>query len=211
MKKKTDNLDNRIYVLGTGFVELVDHMGDDERIVEAARISYEARSVEDAMKFVSQLWHSGHTSPFEQVVLTFRIKAPIFVARQMMRHRTARVNELSLRYTKSKLEFYIPQGDRLGDYPDSAKKCIDAAYSQAKSCYQTLLASGVRYEVARCVLPVSTFTEFFWQMDLHNLLHFLTLRCAKSAQWETWEYAKAIEKLAATVAPAALAAWEAGI
>ena len=203
--------ESKIDVLDKGFVELIDHMGDDERIVEAARISYDARSSEDALKFVAQLWQSGHTSPFEQVVLTFKVKCPIFVARQMMRHRTARINELSLRYTESKLEFYMPLDERLGEHPDTVRGYLETLYTQAAGCYKTMLATGVRKEVARVVLPVSTYTEFFWQMDLHNLLHFLTLRTAKSAQWEMWQYAKAIETLAAGVCPAALAAWEASV
>lgn len=197
-----------IDVLDKGFVELVDHMGDDSRIVEAARISYNAEGVKDAGAFIKQLWRQGHTSPFEQVVFTFRIKCPIFVARQVLRHRTARVNEVSLRYTESELEFYTPTDDRLGDHPETARGYLKTLYTQAAGVYKTLIETHVRKEVARAVLPVSTYTEFLWQMDLHNLLHFLTLRGSVSAQWETRQYAEAIEKLVAEVCPLALKAWE---
>ena len=199
---------NKINVLDKGFVELVDHMGDDSRIVEAARISYNAEDVKDARAFIKQLWRLGHTSPFEQVVFTFRIKCPIFVARQVMRHRTARVNEVSMRYTESDLEFYVPPEERLGDHPDTAKGYLETLYTQAAGCYKTMIATHVKKEVARCVLPVSLYTQFFWQMDLHNLLHFLKLRGSVSAQWETRQYAEAIEKLVAEVCPLAVKAWE---
>lgn len=199
---------NLIDVLDKGFVELIDYMGDDDRIVQSARVSYDAKDTQDAMKFVARLWQSGHTSPFEQVVLTYHIKSPIFVARQMMRHRTARVNELSLRYTESKLEFYTPDDERLGDHPDTARGYLETLYTQIRGVYKTLLASHVRKEVARCVLPVSTYTEFYFQMDLHNLLHFFELRCAKSAQWETWQYANAMKEFARQVCPAAISAFD---
>ena len=198
---------SKIEVLDKGFVELVDHMGDDSRIVQAARISYNAEGVKDDAEFIKTLWRLGHTSPFEQVVLTYRIKCPIFVARQVMRHRTARINEVSLRYTDSDLEFYMPPEERLGDHPDTAKGYLETLYTQAAGCYKTMIVTHVRKEVARCVLPVSLYTQFFWQMDLHNLLHFLKLRGAVSAQWETRQYAEAIEKLAAEVCPLAVKAW----
>ena len=198
---------SEIKVLDKGFVELVDHMGDDNRIVEAARISYKAEDVKDAGAFIARLWKAGHTSPFEQVVFTFRIKAPIFVARQVMRHRTARVNEVSLRYTDSELEFYIPPDDRLGDHPETARGYVETLYMSAASSYKAMIVTRVKREVARCVLPLAVYTEFFWQMDLHNLLHFLTLRCAKSAQQETRQYAEAIKTLAGEVCPLAIKAW----
>lgn len=200
---------SEIKVLDKGFVELVDHMGDDSRIVEAARISYNAKEAKSEAAFIKQLWQLGHTSPFEQVVFTFRIKCPIFVARQVMRHRTARVNELSLRYTESALDFYIPPDERLGEHPDTARGYLETLYTQAAGCYKTMIASRVKKEVARCVLPVSVYTEFFWQMDLHNLLHFLTLRGSINAQWETRQYAEAIETLVRDVCPLAVKAWEA--
>lgn len=200
---------SKIEVLDKGFVELVDHMGDDSRIVEAARISYNAEEVKDAAEFIKTLWRLSHTSPFEQVVLTFRIKCPIFVARQIMRHRTARVNEVSLRYTQSELEFYMPPEKRLGDHPDTVKGYLETLYTQAAGCYKTMIATHVKKEVARCVLPVSTYTQFLWQMDLHNLLHFLTLRESLNAQWETREYAGAIETLVREVCPLAVKVWEA--
>ena len=200
---------SEIKVLDKGFVELVDHMGDDSRIVEAARISYNAKEVKSEAAFIKQLWQLGHTSPFEQVVFTFRIKCPIFVARQVMRHRTARVNELSLRYTESELEFYVPPEERLGEHPETAWGYLESFYTQAAGCYKTMIATHVKKEVARCVLPVSTYTEFLWQMDLHNLLHFLSLRASINAQWETRRYAEAIETLVRDVCPLAVKAWEA--
>lgn len=199
---------NEIKVLDKGWVALVDHMGDDSRIVEAARISYNAEDVQDAGVFIKTLWRLAHTSPFEQVVFTFRIKCPIFVARQVLRHRTARVNEVSMRYTKSALEFYTPSDERLGDHPETARGYLETLYTQAAGCYKTLIASRVKKEVARVVLPLSVYTEFLWQIDLHNLLHFLTLRGSLNAQWETRQYAEAIETLASDVCPLAIKAWE---
>lgn len=210
MSEKTENSENKYPVLDKGWVQLVDHMGSDSRIVQAARISKgKEGATSNDEGFIRDLWKMGHTSPFEQVVLTYRIKAPIFVARQMMRHRTARVNELSLRFTESALEFYMPSEDRLGEHPDTARGYIETLYTQAAGCYKTMIAAHVKKEVARVMLPLATYTQFFWQMDLHNLLHFLRLREAVDAQWEMRQYAETIEKLAARVCPLAFKAWEA--
>ena len=196
-------------VLDKGRVQLLDYMGDDESIVEAALVCTGAdKTKQEIGDFISTLWRLGHTSPFEQVVFTFCIKSPIFVARQIMRHRTARINELSLRSTESNLEFYMPSDDRLGDHPDTARGYLETLYEQAAGCYKTMLSTHVKKEVARCVLPLSVYTEFFWQMDLHNLLHFFTLRCSLNAQWETRQYANAMKTLAAKVCPLSLKAWE---
>lgn len=201
----------RIAVLDHGHVELIDHMGNDDRIIEAAHVCTGCEAYpKDAGAFIAKLWQAGHTSPFEQVVLTYRIRCPIFVARQIMRHRTARLNEISMRYTTAEdgdgLEFYIPPDERLGDHPDTARGYVERLYMEARNAYKTMLVTHVVPEVARCVLPLATYTQFIWQMDLRNLLHFLVLRLAKGAQYETQRYAEAIKELAEGVAPLAVAA-----
>lgn len=219
----------RVDVLDHGFVRLVDSMGSDLAIVRAARVSYDAawRAGENEgsdHRLIGYLWRNHHTTPFESVTFTFEIKAPIFVFRQWHRHRTWSYNELSARYRELPEEFYVPrpenigvqsrdnkQGRTLGSTFDSRgwiaarmRKQNEAAFAT----YRDLIAADVPRELARSVLPVSTYSHMFATVDLLNLLRFLTLRCDGHAQYEIRVYADAMRDLARSVAPVAIAAWE---
>lgn len=191
-------------VLDYGYIELVDSMGTDMTIAESARISYlgkETRSTSNE-ELIKLLINSGHTSPLEQVEFRFLVKAPIFVARQWMRHRTWSYSEVSRRYTSKNMEFYIPTfNSEATDWV--YKKSIQIAYDS----YKDLIELGVKKEIARCVLPVSMYTTFYAKTDLHNLLHFLELRQASDAQYEIREYANAICALIAQVVPITMKIW----
>jgi thymidylate synthase (FAD) len=220
-------LDKEIKVLDHGFVRLVDYMGGDDRIVQAARVSYGegTKAVRRNAALIDYLLAHEHTSPFEHVVLELHCKMPIFVARQWIRHRTARINEISGRYSIMKDEFYLPpesqvcfqskdnkQGRDATDVPyELRKKVIDLLredQGNAYANYQEMLNDGIAKELARINLPLSLYTEWYWQMDLHNLFHFLALRMDAHAQWEIREYANATAKLAKAVAPMAYEAFE---
>ena len=209
-----------------GFVRLVDYLGSDDRIVQAARVSYGAgtRTVREDAALIDYLLRHDHTSPFEQVILTFHLRMPIFVARQWLRHRTARVNEVSGRYSVMPESAFEPtMGDIAGQaiinkqgrqdgleehVRDRAAESIEDALRVARGTYGELLDAGVAREIARIVLPVSTNTEFYWQMDLRNLFHFLRLRLDSHAQAETRAFAGVIADAARAVAPVAFAAFE---
>jgi thymidylate synthase (FAD) len=199
-----------IPVLDKGFVRLVDAMGDDRRIVQAARVSYGegTKTVREDAALIDYLMRHRHTSPFEMVEFTFHVKAPIFVTRQWFRHRTASVNEISARYSVLKDAFYEPapaelraQSEANKQVGEGALPAGDAARAaallaeaerEAYARYQKLLELGVAREQARSVLPVGIYTEFYWKQDLHNLLHFLKLRLDHHAQAEIRAYARAV-------------------
>jgi len=209
-------------VLDEGFVRLVDHMGDDDAIVRAARVSYGdgTKTKRDDRSLIHYLMRNRHTSPFEMVEFVFHVKAPIFVTRQWFRHRTASYNEISGRYSILKDSFYHPQwrrqskknkqgGDGLFDEYTSAY--LDDAYSELqeeiRDIYQRFLAAGVERGQARMVLSLSTYTEFYFKQDLHNLLHFIKLRMDYHAQQEIREYARAILQLITPIVPVTIEAW----
>lgn len=218
-------LDQTIPVLDKGFVRLVDYMGGDERIVQAARVSYGAgtKSYRQDRGLIHYLIRNWHTSPIEQVQLTFHTKMPIFVARQWVRHRTARLNEISGRYSVMRDEFYVPGPEHVCSQSDSNKQgrgdalpwdeaqAIIAAMEQeqklAYANYESLLEKGVARELARANLPVSLYTEWYWQIDLHNLFHFLRLRLDPHAQYEIRVFAEALATCAQAVAPLAYEAF----
>ena len=220
-------LDKPFKVLDKGFVRLVDYLGTDSRIVESARVSYGkgTKTFREDKGLINYLLRNDHTSPFEQVVFTFHVKLPIFVARQWIRHRTARVNEISGRYSVMKSEFYLPaqkdialqsennkQG-RSKDKVDPAlqKEVIALLSKHQKESYETyekLLSYNIARELARVDLPLSLYTEWFWQIDLHNLLRFLSLRLDPHAQMEIRVYAEAINKIARTVCPMVFEAFD---
>lgn len=219
-------LDKPISVLDHGFVRLVDYMGGDERIVQAARVSYGkgTKTKREDAGLIRYLMRNDHWTPFEQVQLTFHVKLPIFVARQWIRHRTARVNEISARYSVMEDEFYIPDADRVlaqskrnkqggeGDLAaevrDDARARLERTAAAAYADYTRMIEAGVARETARTVLPVSLYTQWYWQSDLRNLLHFIRLRADAHAQYEIQVYARALAVCAKAVAPIAWAAYE---
>ncbi len=220
-------LDQEIQVLDKGFVRLVDYMGGDQRIVQAARVSYGGgtKSYRQDRGLIHYLLKNHHTSPFEQVILTFHTKMPIFVARQWVRHRTARLNEISGRYSVMKDDFYLPSPDQVKFQSESNKQAraedslpLDEALEVIKTLedeqkssyanYLKLIDKGVARELARTNLPLNLYTEWYWQMDLHNLLHFLRLRMDGHAQYEIRVYGEAMAKCAQAVAPLAYEAFE---
>ncbi|WP_347241590.1 FAD-dependent thymidylate synthase [Thermus sp.] len=210
-----------IPVLDKGFVRLVDAMGDDASIVQAARVSYGegTKTVREDAALIDYLMRHRHTSPFEMVEFKFHVKAPLFVVRQWFRHRTASVNEVSGRYSVLKEEFYEPeafrrqakrnkQGSEGALLDEEALALLRKAEQEAYGAYQALLQKGVAREMARMVLPLNLYTEFYWKQDLHNLFHFLKLRLAPEAQWEIRQYAQAIAELVKARVPLAWAAFE---
>jgi thymidylate synthase (FAD) len=219
-------LDKEFPVLDKGFVRLVDYMGGDDRIVQSARVSYGSgtKSFREDQGLINYLLRNDHTSPFEQVVFTFHTKMPVFVARQWVRHRTARVNEISGRYSVMKNEFYVPapedvafqsldnkQGRSTEDIPQEMKEkvrtLLEEEQNRIYSNYTSLLDDNVARELARINLPLSLYTEWYWQIDLKNLFHFLKLRMDEHAQKEIRVYAEEIHKLASLVCPVAIEAF----
>ena len=219
-------LDREYRVLDKGFVRLVDYLGGDARIVQAARVSYGegTKTVREDAALIDYLLRHKHTSPFEQVILTFHLKMPIFVARQWIRHRTARLNEISGRYSVMKDEFYAPEPERVqaqsqtnkqgsaGDVPTELQsqvvRTLQNDQSTAYSHYQDLLDDNVARELARINLPLSLYTEMYWQIDLNNLFHFLRLRLDSHAQYEIRVYGEVMAEMVKAVAPLAYEAFE---
>lgn len=220
-------LDQEIPVLNKGFVRLVDYLGGDQRIVQSARVSYGAgtKSFRQDRGLIHYLLKHEHTSPFEQVVLTFHTKMPIFVARQWVRHRTARLNEISGRYSVMKDEFYLPEPDQVRFQSESNKQArsdealplaeamqiietMEAEQKAVYANYESMIEKGVARELARANLPISLYTEWYWQIDLHNLFHFLRLRMDAHAQYEIRVFAEALAQCAQAVAPLAYEAFE---
>lgn len=219
---------------GQGHVALVDAMGSDKSILDAARVSYSKDTVghdkaldERDKKLLYYLMKNRHTSPFESVILSFEVEAPIFIFRQWHRHRTWSYNEVSARYTELPDKFYAPDHTQIGVQHASNKQMrstvalteaqeLDRKIEVAEylgqcrtsySTYEKLLKAGWPRELARMVLPVSTFSRMVATVDLHNLLHFLRLRLHEHAQWEIQQYALAMLHLAHNVAPVAIEAF----
>ncbi len=218
-------LGKRIDCLDKGFVRLIDVMGDDAAIVQAARVSYGSgtKKVLEDRGLIRYLLRHAHTTPFEMVEFKFHVKLPIFVARQWIRHRTANVNEYSGRYSEMKDEFYTPhpndirpqsvankQGRSDETLPEGmaeqAANAFKSGQDEAYAQYQEFLEQGIAREIARINLPVSNYTEWYWKIDLHNLFHFLRLRIDAHAQYEIRVFAEAIAEL---VQPFVPYAWEA--
>ncbi|MFZ3109628.1 MAG: FAD-dependent thymidylate synthase [Rectinemataceae bacterium] len=220
-------LDKEFKVLDKGFVRLIDYLGGDDRIVQAARVSYGegTKSYREDAGLIDSLLRHEHTSPFEQVVLTFHVKLPIFVARQWIRHRTARLNEISGRYSIMKDEFYVPVSGDLAeqsadnkqgrsDEPMDADKAasvierFERGQKAAYGDYSSLVEEGLAREIARINLPLSLYTEWYWQIDLHNLFRFLMLRMDAHAQKEIRLYANTMLDITRAVAPRAVESFE---
>lgn len=222
-------------VLDHGFAALVDYMGSDDAVERAARVSYGygTRKVSQTRGLLRYLRRHLHTTPSEMVELKFHCAMPMFVARQWIRHRTASVNEYSGRYSLLPLLFYRPekahfgfqsalsnQGRQLG-IPGSDEAGLEPPHelyreaaqrwkanrARAERDYRWLVEEDVARELARIDLPLSTYTQWYWKIDLHNLLHFLTLRVDPHAQWEIQEYARVMAGMVKRVAPISYEAW----
>lgn len=223
-----ENIKNKIIpVLDHGSIEIVDWMGDDSDIVKAARISTGAstKSQQEDERLIDYLMEHEHTSPFEMCEIKIKLKMPIFIARQWMRHRMASINEYSGRYSEMKDDFFVPQQLRMQSsanhqgsdgvldqesdqkFQDSMVRENGIRFEQ----YQSLIEKGVSRELSRIILPLSTYTEFFWKIDLHNLLKFLRLRMDPTAQEEIRVYADEIWKIVKLWVPATAKSFEAHI
>jgi thymidylate synthase (FAD) len=213
-------------VLDHGFVALVDYMGTDDDIERAARVSYGygTRKRSQTRGLIRYLRRHKHTTPSEMVELKFHCCMPIFIARQWIRHRTANVNEYSGRYSLIPMLFYTPPAEQLqtqsrknnqgrsGQALDEglvkeASARWTASRAQAAGTYEWLTDHEVARELARIDLPLSTYTQWYWKIDLHNLLHFLTLRVDRHAQWEIQEFGKVMAGMLKRVAPLSYEAW----
>ena len=213
-----------IKCLDKGFVRLVDSMGGDNAIVQSARVSYGkgTSKVSQDRGLIRYLMRHRHTTPFEMVEFKFHCKMPIFVARQWVRHRTANINEYSLRYSEARDEFYIPDPDqieyqsalnkqgRAGKVSNELKNKVIHYFNEISDrsfeIYSELNREGVARELARAILPVNLYTEWYWKNDLHNLLHFVGLRSDSHAQFEIRVFSDAMASYIKKVAPHA---WEA--
>jgi thymidylate synthase (FAD) len=213
-------------VLDHGFVSLVDYMGGDEDIERAARVSYGygTRQRSKTRGLIRYLRRHKHTTPTEMVELKFHCCMPIFIARQWIRHRTANVNEYSGRYSLVPMLFYTPPPEQLqtqtrannqgrsgksvgeGLYTEAAQRW-QAQRRMASEGYEWMTGNDVARELARIDLPLSTYTQWYWKIDLHNLLHFLTLRVDSHAQWEIQEFGRVMAGMLKRVAPLSYEAW----
>ena len=221
--------------LDHGFVKFIDCLprvvpesedGVDYAIAEAARCSYKrgTKTISDDKVLIRYLMRHDHTSPFEMVKFKFHMKLPYFVARQMIRHRMVNVNELSGRYSEIPDEFYIPEENDVRSQSEINKQgsdvrvdpilsedfrgCLNIESAQVHEVYKNFLGKNVAREQARMFLTLNYYTEWYWCIDLHNLLHFLDLRTDSHAQKETRVYAEAILKLITPIVPYTIEAWE---
>ena len=217
-------------VLDHGFVGLVDHMGSDSAIVQAARVSYGdgTKQVQDDRNLIRYLMRHEHTTPFEMCEVKFHIKLPIFVMRQLVRHRTASMNEYSARYSVLTDEFYIPELEQIQKQSTTNKQgreesawgfeekrnvqhSFQRSFFNAYKEYENLLGkddNGLARELARSVLPVGGYTELYWKANLKNFLHMARLRMDPHAQWEIQEFARAMYDLVKPLFPEACQAFE---
>ncbi len=198
-----------VKVLDKGFVRLVDFMGGDQGVVDAARVSYGgvSKGAEADKKLIDYLLKHSHLTPFEHAVFKFHVAAPIFVARQWFRHRFAAYNEISFRYTEVKDYFYMPELWRGQDKKnkqgstDAAsldqKPLHDMFAKQVEAClatYKKMIEQGVAREMARMILPVNLYTEFYWTVNARSLMNFVALRADGHAQWEIQQYGEAMAR-----------------
>ncbi|THH35777.1 FAD-dependent thymidylate synthase [Aliishimia ponticola] len=217
-------------VLDHGFVRVIDYMGDDAAICQAARVSYGkgTKSVQNDEGLIRYLMRHWHSTPFEMCELKLHVKLPVFVARQWIRHRTANVNEYSARYSILDREFYIPAPEHLAAQSEvnnqgrgqalegeEAARVLDylkadsmRAYDHYEEMISTEGQQGLARELARMNLPANIYTQWYWKVDLHNLLHFLRLRADSHAQYEIRVYAEEMCKIVADWVPFAFKAFE---
>lgn len=234
LRAVSEGMERHLYtaypVLDHGFVRVIDYMGDDAAICQAARVSYGkgTKSVQNDEGLIRYLMRHWHSTPFEMCEIKLHVKLPVFVARQWIRHRTANVNEYSARYSILDREFYIPapehvaaqsvvnnqgRGDILtGDEAARVLGILKADSARAYDNYQSLISQdgqqGLARELARMNLPTNIYTQWYWKVDLHNLLHFLRLRADAHAQYEIRVYADEICKIVADWVPFAYSAFE---
>ncbi|MFN4157469.1 MAG: FAD-dependent thymidylate synthase [Gemmobacter sp.] len=217
-------------VLDHGFVRVIDYMGDDAAIVQAARVSYGAgtKHVQNDEGLIRYLMRHWHSTPFEMCEIKLHVKLPVFVARQWIRHRTANVNEYSARYSILDREFYIPAPEQLaaqstvnnqgrgevlgGEEAARVLALLKSDAAQMYDHYTEMLGQegqqGLARELARMNLPMNIYTQWYWKVDLHNLFHFLRLRADTHAQYEIRVYAKAIAACVKDWVPLAYGAFE---
>jgi len=217
-------------VLDHGFIRIIDYMGDDAAICQAARVSYGkgTKSVQNDEGLIRYLMRHWHSTPFEMCEIKLHVKLPVFVARQWIRHRTANVNEYSARYSILDREFYIPEPEALAaqsvvnnqgrgttlEGVEAARvlEILKADSNRSYDHYEEMISddgqSGLARELARMNLPANIYTQWYWKVDLHNLFHFLRLRADNHAQYEIRVYADMICKLVKDWVPAAYGAFE---
>ncbi len=234
LRAVSDGMEARLYhatpVLDHGFVRVIDYMGDDSAIVQAARVSYGAgtKHVQNDEGLIRYLMRHWHSTPFEMCEVKLHVKLPVFVARQWIRHRTANVNEYSARYSILDREFYIPEPAQLAAQSTvnnqgrgavlegaEAARVLDMLKADAGRSYdhyEAMLSQdgqqGLARELARMNLPMNIYTQWYWKVDLHNLFHFLRLRADAHAQYEIRVYAEAIAEAVRDWVPLAFAAFE---
>ncbi len=233
LRAVSEGMEKHLYVahgvLDHGFVRVIDYMGDDAAICQAARVSYGkgTKSVQNDTGLIRYLMRHWHSTPFEMCEIKLHVKLPVFVARQWIRHRTANVNEYSARYSILDREFYIPAPDALAAQsvinnqgrgetlpaPEAAR-VLEILKDDAGRCYdhyQEMISDdgkqGLARELARMNLPANIYTQWYWKVDLHNLFHFLRLRADAHAQYEIRVYADVIAKVVADWVPAAFGAF----
>lgn len=234
LRAVSEGMENHLYVahqvLDHGLVRVIDYMGDDAAICQAARVSYGkgTKSVQNDEGLIRYLMRHWHSTPFEMCEVKFHIKLPVFVARQWIRHRTANVNEYSGRYSILDREFYIPAPEHLAAQSsqnnqgrgevlqgDEAQRVLDLLREDAMrsyDSYESMLSQdgqqGLARELARMNLPANIYTQWYWKVDLHNLLHFLRLRADSHAQFEIRAYADIMCDITRDWVPAAFGAFQ---
>ena len=234
LRAVSEGMERHLYVAHTvldhGLVRVIDYMGDDGAIVQAARVSYGrgTKAVSNDEGLIRYLMRHWHSTPFEMCEVKFHVKLPVFVARQWIRHRTANVNEYSARYSILDREFYIPAPEQLAAQSkvnnqgrgevlsgDEAQRVLDLLRedsARAYDHYEDMLSQdgqqGLARELARMNLPANIYTQWYWKTDLHNLFHFLRLRADAHAQYEIRVYAEAMCRIVADWVPLAYGAFE---
>jgi thymidylate synthase (FAD) len=234
LRAVSEGMEQHLYrahpVLDHGFIRVIDYMGDDAAIVQAARVSYGAgtKHVQNDEGLIRYLMRHWHSTPFEMCEVKLHVKLPVFVARQWIRHRTANVNEYSARYSILDREFYIPAPEQLAAQStvnnqgrgevlqgEEAARVLDLLKSDANRAYdhyEAMLSQdgqqGLARELARMNLPANIYTQWYWKVDLHNLFHFLRLRADPHAQYEIRVYAEAIAACVKDWVPLAYGAFE---
>ena len=234
LRATSDGMERHLYtahpVLDHGLVRVIDYMGDDAAITQAARVSYGrgTKAVQNDEGLIRYLMRHWHSTPFEMCEVKFHVKLPVFVARQWIRHRTANVNEYSARYSILEREFYIPAPEQLAAQStvnnqgrgellqgDEAQRVLDMLRDDAMRSYdhyEAMLSQdgqqGLARELARMNLPANVYTQWYWKVDLHNLFHFLRLRADAHAQYEIRVYAEAMCRIVQDWVPLAYGAFE---